>query len=71
MFKNYQKGITPNPDIDCNDKIKFPLLIKEAKKLGCDFVATGHYARIKSNKGKYDLLRAKDESKDQSYFYIE
>jgi len=89
MFKNYQKGITPNPDIDCNQKIKFPLLIKEAKKLGCDFVATGHYARtfaryspeskleksergsekrIKNNPGKYELLRAKDELKDQSYF---
>ena len=68
MFKNYQKGITPNPDIDCNDKIKFPLLIREAKKLGCDFVATGHYAKIKNNKGKYELLRAKDELKDQSYF---
>ena len=89
MFKNYQEGITPNPDIDCNQKIKFPLLINEAKKLGCDFVATGHYARIfaryspeskfeksergsekgiKNNKGKYELLRAKDELKDQSYF---
>ena len=68
MFKNYQKGITPNPDIDCNQKIKFPLLINEAKKLGCDFVATGHYVRIKNNKGKYELLRAKDELKDQSYF---
>jgi len=68
MFKNYQKGITPNPDIDCNYKIKFPLLIKEAKKLGCDFVATGHYARIKNDKREYNLLRAKDELKDQSYF---
>ena len=77
MFKNYQKGITPNPDIDCNNKIKFPLLIKEAKKLKCDFIATGHYARInhkgitfgvKNKNGKYDLLRAKDELKDQSYF---
>jgi len=69
MFKNYQKGITPNPDIDCNNKIKFPLLIKKAKELGCDFVATGHYARIKNNKGNgYELLRAKDELKDQSYF---
>src|SRR3989338_9251642 len=68
MFKNYQKGITPNPDIDCNQKIKFPLLIKKAKELGCDFVATGHYAKIKNNKRKYNLLRAKDELKDQSYF---
>ena len=64
MFSDYRKGITPNPDIDCNQKIKFPLLIKEAKKLGADFVVTGHYARIKNNK----LYRAKDELKDQSYF---
>jgi len=89
MFKDYKKGITPNPDIDCNDKIKFPLLIKEAKKLDADFVVTGHYARIKETKvslinpsfkivlktnkktkvkKRYELLRAKDETKDQSYF---
>ncbi len=79
MFKKYKKGITPNPDIDCNQKIKFPLLLKEAKKRGFDLIATGHYARIKkvsarSARGraggnmKYDLLRGKDESKDQSYF---
>ncbi|MBI2043553.1 tRNA-specific 2-thiouridylase [Candidatus Pacearchaeota archaeon] len=110
MFSDYRKGITPNPDIDCNQKVKFPLLIKAAKKLGCDFVATGHYARIKKivtkndnnkisnvknklfnknhkdliinshgagwreakkwneKKVKYQLLRATDESKDQSYF---
>lgn len=67
MFKNYKKGITPNPDIDCNNKIKFPLLIKKAKKLKCDFIATGHYARIKKKK-KFELHRGKDESKDQSYF---
>jgi len=65
MFKKYKKGITPNPDIDCNQKIKFPLLIKEAKKRGIDLIATGHFA--KKNK-KNQLLRAKDESKDQSYF---
>ena len=72
MFKLYKKGITPNPDVDCNNKIKFPLLWKAAKKLGADLVVTGHYARIKKimSKGKnhYELLRAKDESKDQSYF---
>lgn len=69
MFKDYEKGITPNPDIDCNQKIKFPLLIKEAKRRGFNFIVTGHYARIKKdNKGKYKLLRAKDENKDQSYF---
>ena len=64
MFKNYKKGITPNPDIDCNQKIKFPLLWKAAKKLKADYIVTGHYSRIKNNK----LYRAKDESKDQSYF---
>lgn len=64
MYKLYRKGLTPNPDIDCNNKVKFPLLWHAAKKLGADFIATGHYARIKNNK----LFRAKDESKDQSYF---
>ncbi|MGA2130578.1 MAG: tRNA 2-thiouridine(34) synthase MnmA [Candidatus Pacearchaeota archaeon] len=64
MFNMYQKGITPNPDIDCNQKVKFPLLWQAAKKMGSDLVATGHYARIKNN----EMLRAKDESKDQSYF---
>ena len=68
MFKKYKLGITPNPDIDCNQKIKFPLLIKEAKKIGIDLIATGHYARIKRKKGKVELHRAKDEMKDQSYF---
>ena len=119
MFRNYKRGFTPNPDIDCNQKIKFPVLIKTAKTLGCNFVVTGHYARIKkiavennknirftsfrsqikdvnnktseysysgsvannsslggwagqifntSKKFQYSLLRAKDESKDQSYF---
>jgi len=69
MFKKYKKGITPNPDIDCNQKIKFPMFIKEAKKRGINLIATGHYARIKKNKKEnYELHRAKDESKDQSYF---
>ena len=70
MFEKYKKGLTPNPDIDCNQKIKFPLLLKEAKKRHIDFIATGHYARIKLNKKTktYELLRGKDESKDQSYF---
>ncbi len=51
MFKKYKQGITPNPDVDCNQKIKFPNLIKEAEKLGCDFIVTGHYARIKKVRG--------------------
>jgi tRNA-specific 2-thiouridylase len=68
MFKKYKKGITPNPDIDCNQKIKFPMFLKEAQKRGINLIATGHYARIKKKNGKYQLHRAKDESKDQSYF---
>lgn len=68
MFKDYKKGITPNPDVDCNQKVKFPLLIKAAKKLGANLVVTGHYSRIKKKNGKYELLRGKDEMKDQSYF---
>jgi len=68
MFKNYKNGITPNPDIDCNKEIKFPFLIKEAKKRGFDLIATGHYARINKSKNKYELFQAKDYSKDQSYF---
>ncbi|MEK6895191.1 MAG: tRNA 2-thiouridine(34) synthase MnmA [Nanoarchaeota archaeon] len=68
MFKKYKLGITPNPDVDCNNKVKFPLLWKAAKRLNCDLIATGHYARTKKTKNKIELHRAKDESKDQSYF---
>lgn len=59
-----KKGRTPNPDIMCNKYIKFDMFIKEAEKLGADFIATGHYARIKSGK----LLRGIDNNKDQTYF---
>lgn len=69
MFEKYKKGITPNPDIDCNQKIKFPLLLKAAKNMNINLIATGHYARVKKNNGGiYELYRGKDESKDQSYF---
>ena len=59
-----KKGRTPKPDIMCNKYIKIDMFVKEAKKLGADFIATGHYARIKNNK----LLRAIDDNKDQTYF---
>lgn len=59
-----EKGRTPNPDLLCNRFIKFDLFVKEAKRLGADYVATGHYARLE--KGR--LLRAKDLNKDQTYF---
>lgn len=59
-----KKGRTPNPDIMCNKYIKFDMFVKEANKLGADYIATGHYARIKDGK----LLRAIDDNKDQTYF---
>ncbi len=59
-----KKGRTPNPDIMCNKYIKFDLFIKEAYKLGADYIATGHYAIMEKNK----LLKAIDLNKDQTYF---
>ena len=59
-----KKGRTPNPDIMCNKYIKFDYFIKKAKELGADYIATGHYARIKDGY----LLRGVDENKDQTYF---
>ena len=59
-----KSGRTPNPDIMCNKYIKFDYFIKEAKKLGADYIATGHYARIKDGY----LLRGIDNNKDQTYF---
>ncbi|MBU0646618.1 tRNA 2-thiouridine(34) synthase MnmA [Patescibacteria group bacterium] len=64
MFKEFEAGRTPNPDVMCNKFVKFDLFMKEADKLGCDFVATGHYARIKDGK----ILAGKDKNKDQTYF---
>ena len=64
----YEKGMTPNPCIDCNKYLKFGKLWERAEVLGCDFVVTGHYARIeRDDNGKYVLKKALDESKDQSY----
>jgi tRNA-uridine 2-sulfurtransferase len=59
-----KKGRTPNPDIMCNKYIKFDMFVKEAKRLGADYIATGHYARIQDGK----LLRGLDDNKDQTYF---
>lgn len=64
---SYMRGITPNPCIDCNRYIKFDKLFTRAAILGCDAVATGHYARIRYEGGKYQLLRGADVTKDQSY----
>lgn len=63
----YENGLTPNPCVYCNRYIKFSALYTQAEKLGCDFIATGHYARIEQCGGRYILKKALDESKDQSY----
>jgi len=69
MFQEYEAGRTPNPDVLCNREIKFDLFLKEALKLGADFVATGHYCRKSQNEdGSFNLLAGKDPNKDQSYF---
>lgn len=71
MFRDYARGLTPNPDILCNTVIKFPALWHAAKNLGADFIATGHYARVRRRKGKFELLSGRDKEKDQSYFLSE
>ena len=64
FLNELEKGRTPNPDIMCNKYIKFDLFKKEAKKLGADKIATGHYARLDGDR----LLRGVDSNKDQTYF---
>jgi tRNA-specific 2-thiouridylase len=72
MFSEYEKGRTPNPDVLCNREIKFDSFAEEARKLGGDWVATGHYCRKEEiHSGDttfYRLLSGKDNNKDQSYF---
>jgi len=69
FIKSYKEGITPNPDVLCNSAIKFGLFFEKARNLGADFIATGHYARIKYDKNKNaHLFCGVDEKKDQSYF---
>lgn len=68
FVSEYLKGRTPNPCIDCNRFLKFEILLKKALGMGFDFLATGHYAKIERNNGKFILKKAKDKAKDQSYF---
>ena len=63
----YERGQTPNPCIDCNRYLKFRRLYDRAALMGCDAIATGHYARIERENGRYLLKKAVDLSKDQSY----
>ena len=67
FVESYLSGRTPNPCIDCNRYMKFDKLFDRADVLGCDKIATGHYARIDFADGKYRLKKALDETKDQSY----
>ncbi len=66
----YQHGTTPNPCVLCNRVIKFGLLLEQAREMGCDAVATGHYARVLYDEacGRWFLKKAVDRDKDQSYF---
>ena len=72
MFREYEQGRTPNPDVLCNREIKFDVFLKIAMDLGADYVATGHYCRkdsiVKDGKTIYRLLSGVDRNKDQSYF---
>ena len=66
----YEQGLTPNPCIQCNRHLKFDRLLLKARELGCDYVVSGHYARIRRDDetGRYLLCRAADRAKDQTYF---
>ncbi len=68
FLNEYKKGRTPNPDIMCNKYIKFNAFLKHAKDLGADYIAMGHYARVRHEKDKSYLLRGVDSNKDQTYF---
>ena len=68
FLDEYRAGRTPNPDVLCNREIKFGVFREYAKRLGGEFLATGHYARNRIEDGEAQLLKAADKSKDQSYF---
>ena len=68
FLAEYRVGRTPNPDVLCNREIKFKTFLDEARALGAEKIATGHYARIDCRDGAYRLLRAADAAKDQTYF---
>lgn len=67
FIEGYQNAVTPNPCLSCNKEIRFGYLLAEAKRLSADFLATGHYARIKKVDGQFALLKGVDTHKDQSY----
>lgn len=67
FVSTYEQGGTPNPCIRCNANLKFGRLLAEARKAGASYIATGHYARVAFENGRYVLKKAADEAKDQSY----
>ncbi|MGZ8202110.1 MAG: tRNA 2-thiouridine(34) synthase MnmA [Burkholderiales bacterium] len=68
FLAEYRAGRTPNPDVLCNAEIKFRAFLDHALALGADYIATGHYAQVREFEGLYQLLKAEDGTKDQSYF---
>ncbi len=64
---DYLDGRTPNPCVLCNTHIKWAALLRRADNLGCDYIATGHYANIREENGRYVISRGRDKKKDQSY----
>jgi len=68
FLDEYRRGRTPNPDVLCNREIKFKAFLDYALAQGAEFIATGHYARIDKQHGRYRLLKGLDDNKDQSYF---
>lgn len=69
FLREYSAGRTPNPDVLCNAEIKFKAFLDHAMSLGADTIATGHYARVRqAANGRFELLKAFDHTKDQSYF---
>ncbi len=67
FIDEYAAGRTPNPCVQCNRHVKFELLLEKMRELGCERLATGHYARIRQMNGRYRLLRSRAKAKDQSY----
>ena len=68
FLREYEAGRTPNPDVLCNSEIKFRAFLDHALSLGAEYIATGHYARVRRDAGRVELVKAMDATKDQSYF---
>ncbi len=67
FIDGYARGMTPNPCLECNRQVKFGTLLEKARSFGADYLATGHYVRVREHDGKVELLRGIDPNKDQSY----